>query len=208
MNAHLHSHIITRLFCRNRYTDSLQVGLFGFRIPVKASDVMFSTPVHTCPGAYPACCKMGRESTVHLHLSPRLRLCRTVPLLYLISDTDGCPVVCAKCGNTTRLASANIWTRSAKLQCHLPAAARRSSQQLLPVKLIAECPRTDCNGLEDKKKLYLIALVTYYRENFTHFTAELLCWCPVMWTAQEHPEDTASLFLIQYFTYVLVFLTS
>jgi hypothetical protein len=45
------------------------------------------------------------------------------------SDTNGCPVVCAKCGNKTRHTSSNSSTGSAKLQCHLPTAAYRSSQQ-------------------------------------------------------------------------------
>ena len=73
--------IITRLFCGNRYSDSLRVWLFGCRVPVKASNFIYSTPVQAGPGANPASCTMGRWSVVHPHLPPRLRLCRTIPLL-------------------------------------------------------------------------------------------------------------------------------
>ena len=41
---------------RSRYSKSLQVGLSGDRISVKAR---FSTPLYTGPGAHPASYKMG-----------------------------------------------------------------------------------------------------------------------------------------------------
>jgi hypothetical protein len=45
------------------------------------------------------------------------------------SDTNGHPVVCAKCGDKTWLTSAKGLTRSAKLQGHLLTEAWQSSQQ-------------------------------------------------------------------------------
>jgi hypothetical protein len=41
----------------SRYSDSLQAGRFGGRIPVEAR---FSTPVQTGPGAHPASCTIGQ----------------------------------------------------------------------------------------------------------------------------------------------------
>jgi hypothetical protein len=38
---------------------------------------------------------------------------------------------------------------------------------VLPVKLIAECPRTDCNGLGDKKKVVKKEIKEYNSSSWT-----------------------------------------
>jgi hypothetical protein len=94
---------------RSRCSDSLRAGRFWFRNPVGKRRFLLSIPAHTDPGAHPTASKManrgsvpgvkrpGLALTTDLHLVPRWKKSRAMPLLPLCA--------CIACYRHSRLSS-------------------------------------------------------------------------------------------------------